>query len=85
MHSQPLPQKQQLSDRSLRVDQVASLLSVSDRTVRYWAEIGILPGYKLGRRKWSFRESRILEYVRRRESTDQCDAPPIHPSAAVTT
>ena len=43
-------------DRWLRVDAVAKRCGVTQRTVRHWAEAGILPAYKRGPKLWAFRE-----------------------------
>lgn len=53
------PKKQKL----LHAHHVAERLGVSVRTIRYWAEIGELPGFKIGQRQWRFYETEILDYV----------------------
>jgi hypothetical protein len=45
--------------RVLTVQQVARMLCRSPRTIRYWADLGILPGFKIGLRQWSFLERDI--------------------------
>ena len=54
------------TDRLLQVHHVAARLGVAPRTIRYWAEIGELPGFKVGLRQWRFRESEIEEYIERK-------------------
>jgi excisionase family DNA binding protein len=52
----------------LHVHHVAARLGVSCRTVRLWAELGELPGFKIGRGKlWRFRRDDIEEYVAHRK------------------
>ena len=54
-------------ERLLHAAHVAGRLGVSVRTVRYWAEVEELPGFKIGKGKlWRFRETDIVEYVRRK-------------------
>lgn len=38
------------------------MLGISDRTVRFLASLGKLPGFKVGR-AWRFRRSEIVEYL----------------------
>jgi Helix-turn-helix domain len=52
-------------DRILKVHQVALRLSRPTRTIRYWAETGILPGFKIGFRQWGFSERAIQEFIRK--------------------
>ena len=55
-------------ERLLHVHLVAARLGVSCRTVRLWAEVGELPGFKVGRGKlWRFRESDVDEYLARKK------------------
>jgi len=45
--------------RCLRVHNVAKLCGVSGRTVRSWAESGLLPGHKIGPKIWFFNEAAL--------------------------
>lgn len=49
-------------DRMLGVSQVATMLGMSERTLRYLASLGELPAMKVGR-AWRFWLSEILEYL----------------------
>jgi excisionase family DNA binding protein len=49
----------------LGVANVAKMLDMSPRTVRYLASIGELPGSKLGK-AWRFWRAEILEYIESR-------------------
>lgn len=49
----------------LRVHQVASILGLSCRTVRYLALRGKLRGYKTGPRLWAFHGCDVEEYVKK--------------------
>jgi excisionase family DNA binding protein len=49
-------------DRLLRAKQAAELLNTPDRTIRYLADQGILPGSKVGR-SWRFWLSDVLQYL----------------------
>jgi excisionase family DNA binding protein len=49
-----------------RPDEVAVLLNVSVRTVRYWYESGELPGAKLGERLIRFARPALIAFVERR-------------------
>jgi excisionase family DNA binding protein len=51
-----------LGDYMLGVSQVARMLGMSSRTIRYLASLGDLPGMKVGR-AWRFWRSEILEYL----------------------
>jgi excisionase family DNA binding protein len=55
-------------DRILRVRHVAEILESSPRTIRYWAETGILPAFKVGLREWRFSEAAILAYIEHRKN-----------------
>ena len=56
------------TENLLRVHHVAARLGVSCRTVRLWAEVGELPGFKVGRGKlWRFRKADIEEYLAARK------------------
>jgi excisionase family DNA binding protein len=48
---------------------VAAMLGVSPRTVCLWAEIGELPGLKIGQRKWKFLESDIIKFLEKGQSS----------------
>ena len=70
----PPPEGAEGSMDSLRIDdetllsakEVATLLGVSDRTVRKWAEGRELPAKKLGRKLWRFSKRQILEWLKKR-------------------
>jgi excisionase family DNA binding protein len=49
---------------------VARRFSVSERTIRYWAEVGELPGFKIGpgNKLWRFDARAIEDYLKGRES-----------------
>jgi excisionase family DNA binding protein len=49
-------------DPLLRAAQVGAVLGMSDRTVRFLASLGTLPGFKVGR-AWRFRRSEIIQYL----------------------
>ena len=51
----------------LYVCHVAGRLSVSERTVRWWAETGRLRGRRLKVKVWAFAEADVLEFARRRD------------------
>jgi excisionase family DNA binding protein len=59
----PLPPR-----RFIAPSHVAKRLSVSERTVRYWAELGDLPGFKLGPtgKLWRFDPEDIDTYLEKR-------------------
>jgi excisionase family DNA binding protein len=46
-------------ERVLSVHIVAVRLGVCDRTIRFWAATGRLPGFKDGPKIWRFRESDV--------------------------
>jgi excisionase family DNA binding protein len=46
-------------ERVLSVHTVAVRFGVSDRTVRLWAEKGLLPGFKDGPKIWRFRATDV--------------------------
>jgi excisionase family DNA binding protein len=52
---------------------VARRLAVSERTIRYWAEVGELPGFKIGNghKLWRFDSHAIENYVKSREGSSQ--------------
>jgi excisionase family DNA binding protein len=52
----------------LHVTHVAERLGISARSVRHKAEIGELPGFKLGPKLWRFKERDIEEYIERQRS-----------------
>jgi excisionase family DNA binding protein len=59
-------------EKLLHVHHVAAKLGVSCRTVRLWAELRELPGFKIGRGKlWRFREQEIAEYVEKKKEKDE--------------
>ena len=49
-------------DHMLGVSQVAKMLGMSPRTIRYLAALADLPGVKVGR-AWRFWRSEILQYL----------------------
>ena len=55
-------------ERILSVHSAAIRLGVSDRTVRLWARMGRLRGFKEGPKIWRFRETDV-EAVRARLAT----------------
>ncbi len=55
----------QEGERLLRVSQVARRLASKERTVRWWAEIGELPAFKVGR-QWRFNEWEIEQHIERK-------------------
>jgi excisionase family DNA binding protein len=55
----------QAGDYMVGAAQVAKMLGMSSRTVRYLASLGELPGSKIGR-AWRFWRSEILEYLEKR-------------------
>ncbi len=60
-------QSQPGRDEWLSVAEVAAELGMHPSTVRKWANDGLLPGTRIGRRQWRFRRSalRLLERERR--------------------
>lgn len=50
----------------LLVRHVAVRLSVSERTVRWWAETGQLPGRRFKVKIWGFEESAVIAFALRR-------------------
>src|SRR5207245_8515505 len=69
---QPEPRAGSLSPsaprRFINASQVAKRLSVSERTVRLWAELGELPGFKIGPadKLWRFDPEDIDTYLQNR-------------------
>ncbi len=55
-------------DRLLSVHDVAFLFGASERTIRYWAEVGELPGFKVGKH-WRFWQRKILAHLEEAESS----------------
>jgi len=51
------------NNRLLRVHHVARMCGVAPRTIRYWAEAGVLPGHKHGPRIWFFYENDVLTFL----------------------
>ncbi len=47
----------------LTTQQVAAWICVAPRTICLWAELGELPGFKVGR-QWRFRETDIRAWLR---------------------
>jgi excisionase family DNA binding protein len=47
----------------LRVNNAARFLGVAPRTVRQWAEAGLLPAHKRGPKLWFFYESDLVAYL----------------------
>ena len=52
--------------RVLLVHHVARRLGVSNRTVRWWAETGRVPGRRLNVKIWVFAELDVIEFARTR-------------------
>jgi len=60
----------QEQDENLTVDEVASMLRISTRSVTNMADAGILPFFRvLGRRR--FRRSAIQRYIEQQEAQEQ--------------
>ena len=51
--------------RYLSAATVAARLGLSPRTVRYWAEVGIIPAFRLGK-QWRIEEHALEEWLRQR-------------------
>ena len=69
-------------DPLLRSGQVATWLGVSRRTIRLWAELRAIPGFKLGHH-WRFREEEVRSWIDvhlRASLIDPC-GDPARPSA----
>jgi excisionase family DNA binding protein len=49
--------------RILKSGEVAKMLRAGQRTVCYWAECEMIPGFKVGR-QWRFREDLILTLLK---------------------
>jgi excisionase family DNA binding protein len=67
-------------ERILSVHAVAVRFGVSDRTIRWWAKNGRLPGFKDGPKIWRFRATdveavRARLMIRRRDVADQREDP----------
>lgn len=58
---QGLPPEQR--DELLSARDVAAMLKCAPRTVRWWAEIEELPGFKVGQKEWRFRLRDIVAYI----------------------
>ena len=56
-------------DPMLVTSEVAEILRIAERTVRYWAEIGWLRGFKVGK-EWRFRKSVIESYLTQHEEKE---------------
>jgi excisionase family DNA binding protein len=57
-----LPEHSQSSqDEWLSVADVAAELGMHPSTVRKWANDGLLPGMRIGRRQWRFRRSALRQ------------------------
>ena len=48
-------------DQWLSVNEVAAELGMHPSTVRKWANDGLLPGMRIGRRQWRFRRSSLRQ------------------------
>ena len=59
----------------LTIKKVAEILSVTERTVYFWAKEGEIPAYKVGN-SWRFREDEIREWLESRHNvkTPQAEA-----------
>ena len=51
------------SDRLLTPDEAAALLRLHGRTVRRWAERGIIPGAIRLPARWRFKEKELLRWI----------------------
>ena len=63
----------QADNRLLSTNNVAKRIGLPERTVRYFAQIGIIPAYKPGKRSWRFRPRDIEQYIKDRENEAACD------------
>ena len=54
-------QSQSSQDEWLSVADVAAELGMHPSTVRKWANDGLLPGMRIGRRQWRFRRSALRQ------------------------
>jgi excisionase family DNA binding protein len=54
-------QTQPAQDEFLSVADVAAELGMHPSTVRKWANDGLLPGMRIGRRQWRFRRSALRQ------------------------
>jgi len=61
-------------DEWLSVADVAAELGMHPSTVRKWANDGLLPGVRIGRRQWRFRRSALRELESERAS-ERASAP----------
>jgi excisionase family DNA binding protein len=52
---------EQAQDEWLSVADVATELGMHPSTVRKWANDGLLPGMRIGRRQWRFRRSALRQ------------------------
>lgn len=43
----------------LCIHDVSEKLKVPERTVRHWARTRVLPGFKVGKKKWGFRAADV--------------------------
>jgi excisionase family DNA binding protein len=50
-----------VEDQWLSVNDVAAELGMHPSTVRKWANDGLLPGMRIGRRQWRFRRSSLRQ------------------------
>ncbi len=50
-------------DEILTIKEVAAWLRLAARTLRQWAEVGVIPAFKLGR-QWRFRRTDIENWLR---------------------
>jgi excisionase family DNA binding protein len=68
-------------DRYLSVQAVAEYLGVPTRTIRYWAQQGLLQGVRLPNRKWRFHPAEVAAFVRRRRYERSLTSAPPPPAA----
>lgn len=57
-------------DDIVTLQEVSALLRVAPRTMRQWAEMGIIPAFKVGK-LWRFRRSEVNEWLCRVDSGDK--------------
>ncbi len=49
----------------LCIHDVSVKLKVPERTVRHWARTRVIPGFKVGKKKWAFRAADVERSERR--------------------
>lgn len=53
-------------EQLLSTVEVAGMLRVAPRTVRYWADVALLPGFKVGK-LWRFRKFAISTFIAKQQ------------------